>query len=55
MKIRSKSDTPRSIATRGHPIVVEPGQTVEVDDDLGKRLLEQPDRWVKAGSKKKES
>lgn len=27
---------------------VEPGAEVEVDDDLGKSLLEQPDNWASA-------
>lgn len=53
MKIKSKSRTPRVINTPGRPTEVGPGETVEVDDDLAKSLLRQPDRWVKAGSKKK--
>lgn len=55
MKIRSKSTTPRVIDTPGRPTEVAPGETVEVDDDLAKRLLEQPDRWAKAGSKKSDT
>lgn len=32
--------------------VVEPGETVEVDDDLGKSLCEQPANWAKSTAKK---
>lgn len=35
--------------------VVEPGESVEVDDALGKSLCEQPDNWQQAKSTKKES
>lgn len=30
-------------------LAVEHGQTVEVDGELAKRLLEQPDNWRKPG------
>lgn len=33
--------------------MVAQGETVEVDDDLGERLLAQETNWKKAGSKSK--
>lgn len=36
-------------------VVAEPGVPVEVPDDLGKSLLEQPDNWAAAKPSKKET
>jgi hypothetical protein len=33
--------------------IVEQGKTVEVDDDLGKSLIEQSDNWEKVTDRKK--
>lgn len=49
MKIRNVTDRARVIAATAQ--IVGPGETVEVDDDLGKSLLEQPDRWGKPTTK----
>jgi hypothetical protein len=35
----------------GSELAVEAGGTVEVDDDLGKRLCEQGDNWKRADAK----
>lgn len=51
MKVRSKSSTAREIEDGQ---VVEPGQTVEVSDELGARLCEQPDRWQEVKTVKSE-
>lgn len=50
MKVMNKRAVPVTIAPPGkQPIVVEPGATAEVDDELGQSLLEQPDRWTSYG------
>lgn len=46
MQIRNANSLTLEIAATGER--VEPGDTVEVDDELGKSLLEQPANWVKA-------
>lgn len=46
MKITNVYARAREIAATGK--VVEPGETVDVDEELGKSLCEQPDNWVKA-------
>lgn len=48
MQIKNVRSYALEIAKTGQ--LVEPGESVEVDDDLGKSLLEQPDNW--AGEKK---
>lgn len=49
MKIRNKRTVAVAVAPPGgDPFVVEAGDTVEVDDDLAKSLLAQPDRWAKS-------
>lgn len=46
MKVRNIGATGRSIAVPGHPpVYVDAGEVAEVDDDIGKALLDQPDRW----------
>ena len=50
--IQSRSATTRVIDGPSGPITVAPGETVEVDDDLAKSLLEQPDRWGKPSKRK---
>lgn len=47
MKVRNKRDVAVVIAPAGAQIGVEAaaGGVVEVDDDLGRSLLEQSDRW----------
>lgn len=52
MKITNQRPYPVEIAATGD--VVAPGETVEVDDDLGKRLCEQADAWSKPTSRKAE-
>lgn len=50
MKVRNLRNTAVVIAPPGsNPIEVGAGATVEVDDDLGKSLLDQSDRWAPAG------
>lgn len=50
MRVRNKSGRSRTIAPAGgKPIQVEDGESVEVDDDLARSLLEQTDRWSPAG------
>lgn len=50
MKVMNRRSVPVTLAPAGSkPIVVEAGATVEVDDDLGASLLEQPDRWTSYG------
>lgn len=44
-------DEAREIATTGQ--VVEPGETVEVDDELGASLCEQVDVWAAATPRSK--
>lgn len=51
MKITNISDRSRVIAATSD--IVEPGDSVEVADDLGASLCEQTDRWAKAQSKTK--
>lgn len=55
MKIRNKRDVAVVIAPAGaHTgIDVAAGAVVEVDDDLGASLLEQPDRWEAVDSPSK--
>lgn len=45
MQIRNANSLTLEIAATGAR--VEPGATVEVDDELGKSLLEQPANWAK--------
>jgi len=49
MKIRNLQHRQVEIApATDHPVVlVEPGEAIEVADDLGAALLEQPDNWQK--------
>lgn len=51
MKLKNVSGRSRTVAGVG--VTVGPDETFEVDDDLGKRLCEQPDNWqpVKAAKK----
>lgn len=50
MLIRNKRDRSVTIAPAGQqPIVVDAGDTVEVDDTVATSLLAQPDRWAPAG------
>ena len=50
MLIRNKTERPRSIEAVGHePILVEAGESAEVDETLGASLLDQPDVWGPAG------
>ena len=50
MRVRNKSGRSRLIAAAGRPTIeVEDGESVEVDDDLGRSLLQQTDRWAPAG------
>lgn len=49
MKITNVRDYALEIAVTGQ--LVEPGTSVEVDGDVGKRLCEQPDNWQKAPAK----
>lgn len=50
MHIRNVNKLPLQIAATSD--VVEPGESVEVDEDLGKSLLEQPTNWAKGGGPK---
>lgn len=52
MKVRNVRKFPLEIAATGQ--VVEPNATAEVDDDLGARLVAQPDNWkpVRSGKTK---
>lgn len=50
MQIRNANSLTLEIAATGD--FVDPGQTVEVDDALGKSLLEQPANWQAVKSKK---
>jgi len=54
MKVRNKRDTPVVIAPAGANtgIVVDAGGVVEVESDLGRSLLDQPDRWEAVKSPK---
>lgn len=45
MKVRNVSDHPRHVAAV--QTVVDPGDTLEVDKELGESLLEQTDVWGK--------
>ena len=50
MRVRNKSGRTRIISPVGaQPIEVPDGESVEVDDALGRSLLDQPDRWAPAG------
>ena len=50
MRVRNKSGRTRIISPAGgQPIEVPDGESVEVDDALGRSLLDQPDRWAPAG------
>jgi hypothetical protein len=51
MKIKNKRTYALEIAATGQ--VVNPGDSVEVDAPLAKRLLEQSDTWGKATATKK--
>lgn len=44
-------------AAQGSPYPCEPGDVIEVPDEVGKSLLEQTDKWlpVKAAPKKKDA
>lgn len=44
MKVTNQSAKAREIAATGQ--IVEPGDSVEVDDDLGRSLCEQPANWA---------
>lgn len=46
MKITNQTERPREIAATGQ--IVDAGETVEVDDDLGRSLCEQPANWAEA-------
>lgn len=50
MRITNQRSYALEIAATGQ--VVEPGETVEVDDDLGAGLVEQPDNWKRERSRK---
>lgn len=53
MRVKNVSGVAREIVTPDdRSINVEDGEVFEVDDDLGKSLLEQPDNWGPAGSGK---
>lgn len=52
MKITLIADLAREIAVTNQ--FVEPGETVEVDDELGKSLCEQAEVWQPAKTTKKE-
>ena len=53
MRIRNKSGRSRIIAPAGgKPIEVPDGESIEVDDALGRSLIEQVDRWAAAGPTK---
>lgn len=53
MKVKLKAGwPPQRLAATGQRC--EPGETIEVDDDLGRSLCEQTDKWAKA-RKPKES
>lgn len=43
MKIRNVSDTARQIPAAGQK--ADPGEVIDVPDDLGKSLVEQVDVW----------
>lgn len=46
MKVRNKLPRPLTIEPPGRdPIPVDANGEAEVDDELGKSLLRQPDRW----------
>lgn len=47
MKVRLSKDAP----AQKHPIPCEPGAVIEVDDDHGKSLLAQTDKWQPATAK----
>ena len=50
MRVRNKSGRSRTISPAGgRPVHVDDGESVEVDDELGRSLLEQSDRWAPAG------
>ena len=49
MRVRNITNRPRLIPADGTPIEVDAGESAEVDDDLGRRLLDQSDRWAPAG------
>lgn len=46
MKVRNVSSRPREIGVTGQ--LVEPGDTVDVSDELGRSLCEQPRNWKRA-------
>lgn len=46
MKITNITNRTRDIGVTGQ--VAGPGETIEVDDDIGKSLCEQEDRWKSA-------
>lgn len=50
MKVCLSKDAP----AQRHPIPCEPGATIEVDDDTGKSLLAQTDKWQPATTTKKD-
>lgn len=53
MRIQNVSGRDREIVTPDdRSINVTAGETFDVDDELGKSLLEQPDNWAPAGSGK---
>ena len=51
MKVRSKRSTAVVVDPKNGnaPFTVEPGDSAEVDEKVGKSLLEQVDRWEPAG------
>jgi hypothetical protein len=49
VRVRNITNRPRLIPSDGTPIEVDAGEAAEVDDALGRRLLEQEDRWAPAG------
>lgn len=53
MKIKYRGKRPRDIAARGRDIHVEPGDVIEVDDQLGRSLLRQPAHFETAAEPKK--
>lgn len=55
IQVKNVSGTDRAVQpAEGEPFHVAAGETVEVANDLGKSLLQQPDNWasVKTAAKK---
>lgn len=56
MRVKYKGERPREVAPVNHPgFDVEPGQIIEVADDLGKSLLEQTELWERPPASRKEA